>query len=67
MELVIPIWHEPELTSNVIAKFKVNGFLYGKKVWIFTDSIRVAKKIQLDAECNGICSVIYEWTDEGWI
>ena len=27
----------------------------------------VAKKIQLDVECNGICSIIYEWTDEGWI
>lgn len=48
-------------------KFKVTGYMYGKKVWVFTENKRLAEKIQLDAECNSIVSIIYEWTDDGWI
>lgn len=52
--------------KNVAARYKVNGILYGKEVWVLTDCLRVAQKVQLDAECDEICSNIYEWTDDGW-
>ncbi|MFW5847434.1 MAG: hypothetical protein ACOCVF_00750 [bacterium] len=51
----------------VMPRFRVNGLIEGKECWILTDSFKVAEKVQMDAECNGLCSIIYELTDDGWI
>jgi len=55
------------LLPDVNSRYKVNVLQKGKECWRYTNKETRAKRLQLLAKKNGLCSYVYQKTMEGWV
>lgn len=53
--------------TDVMRRFRVNMLHRGKERWKYCRTIERAKKLQQEATAGGLCSIIYEKGDKGYV
>jgi len=69
MENKVSVATEPQHDAKlpVMRRFRVNMLHRGKERWKYCRTIERAKKLQQEATAGGLCSIIYEKADKGYV